>query len=189
MVQCDPSLDLVSQGFIRFLYTMLQFCQSRWSFASTFKSPNKHSGEFLPTVYAARCQLSQPCSGRAFQHQRKVLHGHFMIATTDLYSHSVILKPSVRLRFTSELTNSSRQPEVGRDLCGSDGPAKTFGTRNMHSASSRVISVLPFSVCPVPVNQTLNENRSRIKARLSRVDWNSSPTTVEASVIVLPRHI
>ena len=59
----------------------------------------------------------------------------------------------------------------------------------MHPAAGRVISIVAISVCPVPVNQTLNENGSRVKARLPGVDWNPSPTTVRASVIVLPRRV
>ena len=59
----------------------------------------------------------------------------------------------------------------------------------MHPVAGRVISIMAFSVCSVPVNQTLNENRSRIKARLPGVDWNPSPTTMRAPVILLARHI
>ena len=59
----------------------------------------------------------------------------------------------------------------------------------MHSDAGRIISIVAISVCPVPVNQTLNENGSRVKARLPGVDWNPSPTTVRASVIVLPRRV
>ena len=59
----------------------------------------------------------------------------------------------------------------------------------MHPAAGRVISIMAFSMRSVPVNQTLNENGSRVKARLPGVDWNPSPTTVRASVIVLPRRV
>ncbi|EMS64592.1 hypothetical protein TRIUR3_19751 [Triticum urartu] len=58
----------------------------------------------------------------------------------------------------------------------------------MHSAAGWKIFVVAFSVSSVSVDQTLNENRSRIKARFPGVDWNPSPTTVRASVIMLPRH-
>ena len=59
----------------------------------------------------------------------------------------------------------------------------------MHPAAGRVISIVAISVCSVPVNQTLNENGTRVKAWLPGVDWNPSPTTVRASVIVLPRRV
>ena len=42
-----------------------------------------------------------------------MLHGHLIIATANLYSHSVIFEPSVRLRLTGELADSSRQLKVG----------------------------------------------------------------------------
>ena len=58
----------------------------------------------------------------------------------------------------------------------------------MHPAAGRVISIVAISVCSVPVNQTLNENRSRIKAWLPWVDWYSSLAAVRA-IIMLPRHI
>ena len=48
---------------------------------------------------------------------------------------------------------------------------------------------MSFLVSSVPVNQTLNENGSRIKAWLSGVDWNPSPNTVLASIILLSRHV
>ena len=59
----------------------------------------------------------------------------------------------------------------------------------MNPAASRIISIMAFSMCFVPVNQTLNENRSRIKAWLPWVDWYPSLAAVGASVIILPRHI
>jgi len=55
-----------------------------------------------------------------------MLHSHLIIATANLYSHSVIFEPSVRLRFTGELADSSRQPEIGRNHCGSDGSTETL---------------------------------------------------------------
>ena len=42
-----------------------------------------------------------------------MLDGHLVISVADLDSHSVVLKPSIGLRLTVELTDSSRQPEVG----------------------------------------------------------------------------
>ena len=48
---------------------------------------------------------------------------------------------------------------------------------------------MTFSVSSVPVDQTLNENGSRIKAWFPGVDWNPSPKTVMASVILLSRRV
>ena len=112
-----------------------------------------------------------------------MFHGHLVISAADLNSHSVVLKPSIRLGLTVEFADSSRQPEVGRNHRGSDG------SDDMHSAAGGYISVITLSMGSVPVDQTLNDDGSRIKAWFSGVDWNSSPATVRASVIVLPRHI
>ena len=118
-----------------------------------------------------------------------MLHSHLIIATANLYSHSVIFEPSVRLRLIGELADSSRQPEVGRNHSGPDGSAETLGTGNVHSAASRIISVMTFSMHSVPVDQTLNKNKSRIKAWLSWVDWYPSLTAVGAPVILPLRHV
>src|SRR3954470_3550248 len=48
---------------------------------------------------------------------------------------------------------------------------------------------MTFSVSSVPVAQTLNENGSHIKAWFPGVDWNPSPNTMRASVILLSRHV
>ena len=48
---------------------------------------------------------------------------------------------------------------------------------------------MTFPVSSVPVDQTLNENGSRIKAWFPGVDWNPSPNTIWAPVILLSRHI
>src|SRR3954465_14958169 len=48
---------------------------------------------------------------------------------------------------------------------------------------------MTFFVSSVPVDQTLNENGSRIKAWFPGVDWNPSSNAVRASVILLSRHI
>ncbi|VAI81954.1 unnamed protein product [Triticum turgidum subsp. durum] len=59
----------------------------------------------------------------------------------------------------------------------------------MYFAAGGYISVSTFSVGYVPVDQTLNENGSRIKAWLPGVDWNPSPNTVRAFVILPSRHL
>ena len=118
-----------------------------------------------------------------------MFHGHLVISAADLDHHSVVLKPSIGLRLTVELADSSRQPEVGRNHRGSDGSAETLWSGDMHSAAGGYISIVTFSVSSVPVDQTLNDDGSRIKAWFPGVDWNSSPATVLASVILLPRHI
>ena len=118
-----------------------------------------------------------------------MLHGDLVISTVDLNSHSVVLKPSIRLGLTVELADSSRQPEVGRNHRGSDGSAETLWSGDVHSAAGGYISVITLSVGSIPVDQTLNDDGSRIKAWFPGVDWNSSPATVLASVILLPRHI
>ena len=118
-----------------------------------------------------------------------MFHGHLVISTADLYSHSVVLKPSVGLGLTVELADPSCQPEVGRNHCGSDGSAETLWTGDVHSAAGGYISVITLSMGSVPVDQTLNDDGSCIKAWFSGVDWNSSPATVLASVVLLSRHI
>ena len=59
----------------------------------------------------------------------------------------------------------------------------------MNSAAGGHISVVAFSVSSVPVNQTLHDNGSRIKAWFPGVDRSSSANTVLASVILLPRDV
>ena len=118
-----------------------------------------------------------------------MLHGHLVVPTTDLNCHSVVFKPSFRLRLTSELADSCCQPEIGRDNCGSDSSAETFRTRNMHSTACGCISVESASMGSVPVDQTLHDEGSRIKAWFPGVDWNPSPAIVLASIILLSRHI
>ena len=81
-----------------------------------------------------------------------MLHGHLVISTADLNSHSVVLKPSIGLGLTVELADSSRQPEVGRNHRGSDGSAETLWSRDMHSAAGGYISVITLSVGSVPVD-------------------------------------
>ena len=118
-----------------------------------------------------------------------MLHGHLVISTADLSSYSVVLKPSVGLGLTVEFADSSRQPEVGRNHRGSDGSAEALWSGDVYSAAGGHVSVITLSVGSVPVDQTLNDDGSRVKARFSRVDWNSSSAVVLASVILLPRHI
>ena len=119
----------------------------------------------------------------------KVFYGHFIIAATNLDSHSVVFKPSFRLRLTSELADSCCQPEIGRDNCSSNSSAETFRTRNMHSTACGRISVESASMGSVPVDQTLHDNGSRVEAWFSGVDRNSSPRTELTSVILLPRSV
>ena len=111
-----------------------------------------------------------------------MFHGHLVISAADLDSHLVVLKPSIGLRLTVELTDSSRQPEVGRNHCGSDGSAETLWSGDMHSAAGGYISIITLSVGSVPVEQTLNDDGSRIKAWFPGVDWNPSPNTMRAPV-------
>ena len=118
-----------------------------------------------------------------------MFHGHLVISAADLDSHSVVLKPSIGLRLTVELADSSRQPEVGRNHRGSDGSAEALWSGDMHSAAGGYIFVVTLSVGSVSVDQTLNDDGSRIKAWFPGVDWNSSPATVLASIILLSRHI
>ena len=118
-----------------------------------------------------------------------MLHGHLVIPTTNLNRHSVVLKPSFRLRLTSELADSCCQPEIGGDNCGSDGSAETFRTRNMYSTARGYISVECASMGSVPVDQTLHDNGSRVEAWFSGVDWNSLPCTELTSVILLTRSV
>ena len=75
-----------------------------------------------------------------------MLHGHLVISAADLNSHLVVLKPSIGLRLTVELADSSRQPEVGRNHRGSDGSAEALWSGDMHSAASGYISVVTLSV-------------------------------------------
>ena len=118
-----------------------------------------------------------------------MLHGHLIISATDLNSHSVVPKPSVGLGLTVELADSSRQPEVGRNHRGSDGSAETLWSGYMHSAAGGYISIITLFVGSVPVDQTLNDDGSRVKAWFSRFDWNSSSATILAYVILLLRQI
>ena len=118
-----------------------------------------------------------------------MFHGHLIISTADLNSHSVVLKPSIRLGLTSELTDSSRQTEVGANHYSPDGSAEALWPGDVHSAAGGYISVITLSVGSVPVDQTLNDDGSRIKAWYPGVDWNPSHATVLASVILLSRHI
>ena len=118
-----------------------------------------------------------------------MLHGHLVISTANLNSHSVVLKTSIRLGLTVELADSSRQPKVGRNHRGSDGSAETLWPGDVHSAAGGYISVITLSVGSVPVNQTLNDDGSRIKAWFPGVDWNPSHNTVMASVILLSRRV
>ena len=87
-----------------------------------------------------------------------MFHGHYIIAATNLDNHSVVFKPSIRLGLTSELNDSSRQPKVGRNHCGSDGSAETLWSGDMHSAADGYISVVALSVSSVPVDQTMTES-------------------------------
>src|SRR3954466_15021147 len=59
----------------------------------------------------------------------------------------------------------------------------------MNPAVGGNVSVMAFFVSSIPVDQTLNDNGSRIKAWLPGVDWKSTPSTVLASVILLPRDV
>src|SRR3954469_14917257 len=118
-----------------------------------------------------------------------MFHGHLIVATSDQDSDSIILEPGVRLRLACELANPSRQSEVGRNRSGPDGSTKTLWSRNMRSTADRSIPVVSFSVGSVPVDQTLNEDRPRIKAWFSGVDRKPPPTTVRASVILSSRRI
>ena len=59
----------------------------------------------------------------------------------------------------------------------------------MHPVAGLQIPVMALSVSSVSVDQALNENRSHIKAWLPGVDWNPSPNTMRAPVIMLPRHV
>ena len=99
-----------------------------------------------------------------------MLHGHLVVPTTDLNCHSVVFKPSFRLRLTSELADSCCQPEIGGDNCGSDSSAETFRTRNMYSTARGYISVECASMGSVPVDQPLHDNGSRVEAWLSGVN-------------------
>ena len=118
-----------------------------------------------------------------------MLHGHLVIPTTNLNRHSVVLKPSFRLGLPSEFADSCRQPKIGGNHCGSDSPAKTLWTRNMHATARGCISLGSTSMGSVPVDQALHDNGSRVEAWFSGVDWNSSPRTELTSVILLPRSV
>ena len=56
----------------------------------------------------------------------------------------------------------------------------------MDSAARWHISVMTTSMSSVPIDQTLHDDGSRVKAWLSGVDWSSPPNTELASVILLP---
>ena len=56
----------------------------------------------------------------------------------------------------------------------------------MDSAASGRISVMATSMSSVPIDQTLHDDGSRVKAWLSGVDLNSPPNTELAPVILLP---
>ena len=116
-----------------------------------------------------------------------MLHGYLIVSAADLDSHSVVFKPSIRLRLTIEFTDSSRQAEVGGNHHGPDGSAETLWSGDMHSAAGGCIFAITLSVGSVPVDQTLNDDGSRIKAWFPRVNWNPSPATVLASIILLSR--
>ena len=118
-----------------------------------------------------------------------MFHGHLIIPTTNLNRHSVVLKPSFRLRLTGELADSCCQPEIGRNHCGSDSSAETFRTKNMHSTARGRISVESTSMGSVPVDQALHDNGLRVEAWFPGVDWSSSPRTELTSVILLPRSV
>ena len=115
-----------------------------------------------------------------------MLHGHLVIPTTNLNRHSVVLKPSFRLRLTGELADSCCQPEIGRNHCGSDSSAETFWTKNMHSTASGRIFVRATSMSSVPIDQALHDDGSRVKAWFPGVDRSSSPHTELTPVILLP---
>ena len=59
----------------------------------------------------------------------------------------------------------------------------------MNSAVGGCISVVALTVSSVPVDQTLNNNGSRMKAWFSGVDWNPSPCTILTPVLWLPRSV
>ena len=56
----------------------------------------------------------------------------------------------------------------------------------MDSAACGHISVMATSMSSVPVDQTLHDDGSRVKAWLSGVDWSSPPNTELAHAILLP---
>ena len=93
-----------------------------------------------------------------------MLHGHLVISTADLNNHSVVLKPSVGLGLTVGLADSSYQPDVGGNHRGSDGSAETLWSGDVHSAAGGYVSVITLSVGSVPVDQTLNDDGSCVKA-------------------------
>ena len=118
-----------------------------------------------------------------------MLHGHLVVPTTDLNCHSVVFKPSFRLRLTSELADSCCQPEIGGNNSGSDSSAETFRTRNMYSTARGHFSVECTTMGSVPVDQPLHDNGSRVEAWFSGVDWNPTPCTVLTPIIWLPRSV
>ena len=56
----------------------------------------------------------------------------------------------------------------------------------MDSAACGHIFVMATSMSSVPVDQTLHDDGSRVKAWLSGVDWSSPPNTELAYFILLP---
>ena len=79
-------------------------------------------------------------------------------AAADVHNHSVIFKPSVGFQLSHEIADTSSQSEVVGDLSGPDGPSETLEARHMDPASTGPVSVYPFSVCSVPVHQTLDKD-------------------------------
>ena len=59
----------------------------------------------------------------------------------------------------------------------------------MHPVAGLWISIMALSVSSVSVDQALHENRSRIKAWLPGVDWNTSHNTMRMCVFMLPRRV
>ena len=59
----------------------------------------------------------------------------------------------------------------------------------MDSAACGHISIMATSMSSVPVDQTLHDDGSCVKAGLSGVDWNSPPNTELAPVILLPMDV
>ena len=59
----------------------------------------------------------------------------------------------------------------------------------MHSTASGRISVVATSMSPVPIDQALHDDGSRVKAWFPGVDRSSSPNTELAPVILLPMSV
>ena len=59
----------------------------------------------------------------------------------------------------------------------------------MDSAACGHISVMATSMSSVPVNQTLHDDGSRVKAWFPGVDRNSSPSTALVPIILLPMSV